>query len=265
MSEYFSLVAKSGQVNTPPGSYKTIKEWIHNSFLGPHSEVLEVGCSTGFITIEIARYVMATCCGFDLHQPSLDTAKSNADKDIAGRVSFIQGDGGKLPFTNGKFSHTVVGGHLPFVPPQVRRQHITEAVRTIRPWGYLLTALYYYKAPPPQSLLSQFNAEVGTQLQAENDYSYWSNLFEKQRLQLEYESIHDIVPADSERMHQYLDQLKEGSRAEWVKRLQLFNENGKYLQYFVRVYRRLPESNNLMIQIPRGGIYRTEQVSVKYN
>jgi len=41
MTDYLSLVTKSGQVNTPPGSYKTVKEWITHSFLGPHSHVLE--------------------------------------------------------------------------------------------------------------------------------------------------------------------------------------------------------------------------------
>ena len=260
-NEYLSLVANSGQVNTPPGSYNTVKEWITNSFLGPYSKVLEVGCSTGFITIEIARYVTAECCGLDLHQESIATAKKNTDEHVADRVTFLEGDAGRLPFSEGSFSHVVISGHLPFIPATMRRKHITESVRVLKPWGYLLTALYFYRTPPPRALLDEFNREIGTKLDADGDYAYWTSLFENEPLQLEYESIHEILPADSKRIKEYLEHLQPESRKKWEKRLELFNENGSYLNYFVRVYRKLPQENNLMLQIPRGGIYRSKPIS----
>ncbi len=263
MSEYLSLVANSGQVNTPPGSYNTIKEWIAHSFLGPHSRVLEIGCSTGFISIEIARYAQSRCYGLDLHEQSINVARKNTDRYVQNLVTFQCGDAGQLPFNEHEFSHVIIGGHLPFVPSEVRQQHIQQAVRIVRPWGYVLTALYFYKSPPPQNLIDEFNLEVGTKLVAENDYSYWNNLFESQRLLLEYESMHEVVPADSNRTQTYLEHLEPTSRKAWEKRLRLFNENGAYLNYFVRVYRKLPEQDGLMLQIPRGGIYQTKQISQK--
>jgi len=264
MNEYLTLVASSGQVNTPPGSYSTIKEWIAHSFLGPQSRVLEIGCSTGFITIEIARYVRATCYGLDLHEQSIEAAKKNTDPYVADRVSFISGDAGQLPFGEDEFSHVVIGGHLPFVPPEVRQNHIGQAVRVAKPWGYVLTALYFYKSPPQKTLLDEFNREIGTRLESDNDLSYWSNLFENQNLLLEYESIYDIVPADSERIRVYLDHLEPVSKKEWGKRLRLFNENGRYLNYFVRVYRKIPKQGTLMIQTPRGGIYQIRRISQRF-
>lgn len=170
MTDYRSLVAKSGQVNTPPGSYKTIKEWIANSFLGPHSRVLEVGCSSGFITIEIARYVQASCFGLDVHQESIKAARENVDPYVAGNISFVCGDAGSLQFRDHSFSHIVIGGHLPFIPTGARSAHIVEAVRVTRPWGYVLTALYFYKSPPPKTLVEEFNRVVGTQLEVGHDY-----------------------------------------------------------------------------------------------
>lgn len=263
MSQYLSLVAKSGQVNTPPGSYLTLKEWIINSFINQQSNVLEVGCSTGFITIEIARYTSASCTGVDLHEPSLEAARGNTDKDVEDKVCFLQADAGKLPFNDEQFSHVIVGGHLPFVSNKVREQHIAEAIRVVKPWGFVLTALYYYKETPPVQLLEKFNDEVGTSLTGE-DYYYWDNLFKNQRLQIEYQSINNLILADSNRIDEYLDRLNPDCRNDWRRKLELFNENGKYLQYFVRVYRKLSSDSKIMLQIPRGGIYQVQTASVDH-
>lgn len=260
MEKYLSLVAHSGQVNTPPGSYCTVKEWITHSFLDASSRVLEVGCSTGFITIEIARYTHATCVGLDAHKASIKTARNNTDSHIKDCVSFVEGNAGRLPFKT-EFSHVVIGGHLPFVPATVRKAHIKQAVRVTKPWGYVLTALYYYKEPPPITLLAEFNREVGTKLDPNCDFAYWTSLFEGQNLQMEYESVYDVLPADSNRTSEYLAHLDQASRKRWHRRLELFNQNGRFLQYFVRVYRRVPEEVGLMIQVPRGGIYRTKRIS----
>lgn len=262
MSEYLSAVAGSGQVNTPPGSYATVKEWIMHSFLGPQANVLEIGCSMGFISIEIARYVKATCTGLDLHEASIEAARLNIDRHVADKVSFVQGNAGKLSFSDGTFSHTIIGGHLPFCPPTMREQHVHEAVRVTEPWGYVLVALYFYKAPPPHALVDEFNREIGTNLDPSNDRGYWNGLFEVPNLILEHESVYDVLLADSERMQQYVSRLS-ASKQQWGKYLRLFNENGSYLSYFVRVYRKLPNEQGLMIQVPRGGLYQSKQISAR--
>lgn len=91
--------------------------------------------------------------------------------------------------------------------------------------------------------------------------TYWSKLFEGQKLTLEYESVNEVALADSARVQTYLQHLSDITRKDWETRLQLFNENGKYLSYLVRIYRRLPDDQKLMIQIPRGGLYQVRQVS----
>lgn len=262
--DYLSLVAKSGQVNTPPGSYNTVKEWIRESFLTQHSNVLEVGCSMGFITIEICRYTGAVCYGLDLHKASVRSAKENVDSYLTNRTIFVCGDAGSMHFVDNQFSHVVVGGHLPFIPAEMRTNHIAEAIRVVKPWGYILTALYFYKTPPPQMLVEEFNAEIGTNLSANHNYEYWTSLFDNQRLTLEYESVNEVEPANPARIQAYLQQLSEDTRSAWVTRLKLFNDNGKYLNYFVRVYRKLPDEGEVMLQVPRGGIYTTRRISQRY-
>lgn len=262
MSYYLSSIVKSGQVNTPPGSYLTIKEWAQNSFMNQQSVVLEIGCSTGFITIELSRYTGATCIGIDLHKESIAVARQNVDKYIANKVSFQQGDAGNIPFVNNLFSHVVIGGYLPFIQPRERRKHIVEALRVLKPWGYLLIALYYYHSTPPQKLVDEFNAKIGTCLSAEGTKDYWSHLFTELPLTLEYESEYDVLPSDENRIRQYLNQMRPETQNDWKENLRLFNENGRFLSYFVRINRKIADDTNPMIQIPRGGIYNVKQ---KYN
>lgn len=261
MSSYLSTVVQSGQVNTPPGSYVTIKEWAHNSFLNQQSHLLEVGCSTGFISIEASRYTGARCVGVDLHDESVMTAQSNVDKHIAERVTFQRADARKLHFEKNLFSHVVISGHLPFIEEHDRKSHVVEALRVLKPWGYMLVALYYYRTIPPEDLVRKFNANIGTKLTAQGSKRYWSELFANLLLSLEYEADYDVVPGDEERVRQYAEAMHPATRDKWKDILQLFNENGRYLSYFVRVYRKIPDEPNLMLQIPRGGIYEIKRKS----
>lgn len=254
MNEYVSLVAKSGQVNTPPGSYKTVKEWALHSFIRPEAEVLEIGCSTGFIAIELARYTGAKTTGLDSSAESIATAQQNVNTELAGRCTFIVGDADKLPFPERQFSHVVIGGHLPFIPHHLRGPHVTEAIRVLQPYGFLLTALYFYHTTPPVELLEQFNTEVGTHLRPEYSQDYWSSFLEHPELDLEHESVYAFSLPDEARIQQYLEQLHPETRPQWEYRLRLFVENGRYMHFFVRVYRKYPTGATLR-QIPRGGIY----------
>jgi ubiquinone/menaquinone biosynthesis C-methylase UbiE len=261
MSYYLTTVAASGQVNTPPGSYLTVKEWARNAFVTDRSRVLEIGCSTGFITIEMARYTGATCVGIDLHGESIETAVKNTDNYVKKLVSFQQANARDLPFENGSFGHVVVGGHLPFIPPGLRRLHIDEALRVLKPWGYLLVALYYYHAAPPRRLVTEFNRAIGTRLSPKGSKKYWAGLFDDRLITLEYQADYEVFPGEESRKKEYIAQLAPETRAAWKKNIRLFNENAKFLAYFVRIYRKIPNETGLMVQVPRGGIYRVKRTS----
>lgn len=261
MNGYLSTVVKSGQVNTPPGSYLTVKEWARKSFVNPQSTILEVGCSTGFISIEMARYTGATCVGVDLHEGSITVARHNVDKYISDKVSFQQGDAGHLLFVENFFSHVIISGHLPFIQSGERRKHVVEALRVLKPWGHLLVALYYYHSPPPQQLVEEFNAKIGTKLSPEGTKDYWAGLFDELPLTLEYEAEYEVLTGDETRTSKYVEQMRSETRNDWQEYLRLFNENGRFLSYFVRVYRKIADATNLMLQIPRGGIYSVRRES----
>lgn len=251
---YSNLVARSGQVNTPPGSYTTVKDWIRNGLVGPSSNLLEIGCSMGFISIEISRYVNAQAFGVDLDPESVGRAMSNISPYDKGKCAFICASADSLPFATGQFSHVIIGGHLPFVPQEVRADHVGEAARVLRPWGFVLTAMYFYYQTPPCELIEAMNDEFNMHLSPSYNMDYWSGLYKRPELDCEYEAVYTFTTPDEQRKNDYLGQLDPAYHNKWRKRLNLFAENGKYMRYFVGVYRKFPDGGTIR-QVPRGGIY----------
>lgn len=143
----------------------------------------------------------------------------------------------------------------------VRRDHVVEALRVARPWGYVLVALYYYHTAPPDEFVDEFNAKVGTKISPKETKTSWTDHFSNLPLTLEYEAEYDVIVGDEARTQQYIEQLSPETKNDWREYVRLFNENGRFLSYFVRVYRKVPNESSLMLQIPRGGIYGVRRKS----
>jgi demethylmenaquinone methyltransferase / 2-methoxy-6-polyprenyl-1,4-benzoquinol methylase len=68
--------------------------------------ILDVGCGTGDLSINIARGAPkeTEIIGLDYSQPMLDIAKRKAEKaGVAGRITFTSGDASQLPFPDEHF------------------------------------------------------------------------------------------------------------------------------------------------------------------
>ncbi len=250
---YPDFVARSGQVNTPPGSYDTIKEWIREGFIDRNSNVLEIGCSTGFIAYQINRYTGARVTGIDLSASAIRKARENSKNNS--KLYFQEANAEQLPFEEDCFSHVIIGGHLPWVNPKERKDHIIEATRVLKTNGFLLTSLYYFHTRPPDKFMEEFNSTFNTQLSPDGDYDYWSSLFNLENLVLENENNYKIICPDNERKMRYLGRFDEEFQKEWKRKVDLFSENGKYLSFFVKVFQKI-NSSDPYLQIPRGGIYQ---------
>ncbi len=253
---YPDFVARSGQVNTPPGSYDTIKEWVREGFIDGNSRVLEVGCTTGFIANQINRYSGAQITGIDLSASAIEKAKKNSQGNNL--LNFQEANAGQLPFKDDYFSHVIIGGHLPWVNKEDRRNHVIEATRVLQPNGFLLTSLYYFHTMPPKEFVEEFNATFNTQLSPDGDYSSWSSLFNLENLVLENENNYKIICPDDVRKMEYIKRFDEEFQGEWKRKVDLFSENGKYLSFFVKAFQKINPSDPY-IQIPRGGIYQWEK------
>jgi SAM-dependent methyltransferase len=71
---------------------------LHEVLTAPGARIADIGCGEGWSSIALASaYPDATVVGIDVDEPSVATARSNAEAAaVAGRVSFSLADGGRL-------------------------------------------------------------------------------------------------------------------------------------------------------------------------
>jgi demethylmenaquinone methyltransferase/2-methoxy-6-polyprenyl-1,4-benzoquinol methylase len=102
--------------------------------------VLDVGCGTGDLTINIAclEGKGMEVIGLDYSPPMLEKAREKAEKaGVGNRVRFIEGEASLLPFSNGSFDVTAISfafRNLTYKNP-VCLPHLAEVLRVLKPGG----------------------------------------------------------------------------------------------------------------------------------
>jgi ubiquinone/menaquinone biosynthesis C-methylase UbiE len=99
--------------------------------------VLEVGCGTGNISLELARRG-ARLVGLDLSFPMLTLAERKARREGL-PLTFIRGAAGSLPLADAALDGVISILALDFIPD--RAGALREMVRVLRPGGFLALAL----------------------------------------------------------------------------------------------------------------------------
>lgn len=94
------------------------------------ARVLDVGCGTGDLSIELFEKTAARVVGIDFCRPMLQLAKQKAP-----RLRFIEGDALKLPFADASFEGITVGFALRNLASV--EVGLTELHRVLKPEGWL--------------------------------------------------------------------------------------------------------------------------------
>ncbi len=104
--------------------------------LTPQSRVLEVGCGTGIIALEIAPKV-DKMVGVDISPAMIEVAKTKAGSLALKNVHFEVGDGYDLPYEARSFDQVLLTNLLHVVknPDAI----LQEAKRLLKPGGLLIT------------------------------------------------------------------------------------------------------------------------------
>ncbi|OGO20904.1 MAG: hypothetical protein A2Z15_02535 [Chloroflexi bacterium RBG_16_50_11] len=102
--------------------------------------VLDVGCGTGDLTINIARLAKkdSEIIGLDYSLPMLEKAKQKAQAaEVEKQPSFIHGEASQIPFPNGHFDCAAISfafRNLTYKNP-VGQSHLAEVLRVLKPGG----------------------------------------------------------------------------------------------------------------------------------
>jgi ubiquinone/menaquinone biosynthesis C-methylase UbiE len=114
--------------------------------------VLEVCAGTGYVARLVARaHPGAEVHALDLSPEMLATGRRRAAAEGLGRVAFVRGDAGALPFPDDRFDVVLASYGLHELPTAVRVAALTESARVLRPGGRLLVV--DIDAPPRRSRL----------------------------------------------------------------------------------------------------------------
>ncbi|MEV8322218.1 class I SAM-dependent methyltransferase [Kitasatospora sp. NPDC056731] len=146
-TSYPDFVAMINQTNVMPGAHATLNTWALHSRLGPHHRLLDVACTTGFTSRELARLTGCTATGFDLSHDSVNLARYNHHiLDATLHLTYHQADGTTYR-PDHTYSHVAVGAALGFFPdPPAMANRLLGFLDN---GGYVLAAPFWAPEPLP--------------------------------------------------------------------------------------------------------------------
>lgn len=147
---YPDFVAMINQTNVMPGALATISTWALHSRLNPASTLLDVACTTGFASRELAKLASCGALGFDLSPDAIALARYNhLSLAPALDLEYVQADG--TDFNPGRrFSHIAVGAALGFFPdPPAMARRLASFLND---GGFMLAAPFWAEEDFPEEL-----------------------------------------------------------------------------------------------------------------
>jgi ubiquinone/menaquinone biosynthesis C-methylase UbiE len=102
----------------------------------PAPRILDVCCGTGSVTLAFGRrYPGAMTVGYDFSGGMLRKAM---EKNVTGRVRFVEGDAAFLPFADDSFDAVTCSHALYELKGESRKKTLLEMKRVVRPDGIVL-------------------------------------------------------------------------------------------------------------------------------
>ena len=195
---YTNFVGFINQWNVLPGAFNTLSKWRVFSNLNENSRILEIACTTGFSSRELA--IMSNCSGnaFDISEKSVESAIENKKKYAPNiKIDYFVEDGYKFK-TEEKFTHIIVGASLKFFPKP--EEMLKICLSHLEDGGFILASPFYIKSPIPENLISEFKKVFGISPTTEA-YKDIINMYKG--LEVVYEERNDLVEETNEELEHY--------------------------------------------------------------
>ena len=198
---YPDFIGLINQWNTPPGAYSTISKLAIFSSMNNKSNLLEVGCSTGFSSIEFSVLTGCYGTGIDSSKNSITMANYNKKKytpNINIAYKFIDGYN---YFPDKKFSHIMVGGNLKFFNDP--ENMLLKCLDMLNDGGYILATPYYEIKKIPNNISNKVNKILGIPISAFSNFSYKDIMKMYNKLEIVFEERNILTQETEEEIEYY--------------------------------------------------------------
>lgn len=256
---YVDFISLLRETNRPPGGKHTVRYWIQNACINRTSRVLEIGCNTGFTSLELARASGCTVTGIDVSPAAVEVAIDELSHDtesVRSRARFLVADAQALPFEPSAYDVVVCGGAISFI--RNRSAAMREMCRVLRPWGYVCLSPLCYRVPPPADMLLELRRILGFDVPLYGPEK-WLEVFVESGLELYAHRVLTLHPRTEAEVARYVEVLLQkphlmapGLLHDAIKRRALdmysvFNCNHRYLAAVLAILRKreIPEEIEL--------------------
>lgn len=213
---YTDFVALVHQWNVPPGSLSTVNEWSVFGHVDSSSTVLEVACTTGFSSRELARLTGCTACGIDISASSIETARLHAEYYGRGLKLHYHCCDASIYRPERPVTHVILGASLGFFEDP---QGMLRRVRTFfDETGFLLASPYFSSGTMPESVRRDCRRVIGIEPtvtpyeQVRDFYQEYETVYESRKsIVLETEQQMKTYAADTAARACQLHQIDSGS------------------------------------------------------
>ena len=240
--DYNQLIGVVRETNRPPGGYQSILHIAQNTFLNEKSNVLEIGTSTGFTAIELAKLVHCKITAIDINPISIEEAKLRAKEEkVAQYIDFEKQDATKLEYPDDSFDLVFCGNVTSLISE--REKALKEYLRVLKPNGVLAAIPMYYIEMPSSELLDNVRKAIKVDIIPWNK-KLWFDFFVQDGFELLYSEdykfdkiLEDEVMEFSEGLLEQphleiLDvEVKECLKEKYIKYMLIFRENLSHMGY----------------------------------
>jgi len=258
---YVEFIALLRETNRCPGGKHSIRKILQDTFVGPHSRVLEIGSNTGFTSLEIARVVGANVVGIDPEPLAVEYSRELLAKDVPAvqeNCTFMVGSAYEIPFADDSFDLVICGGATSFMDDKQRA--VSEYYRVLKPWAFLSVTNLCYLNEPPQHIVKATSDVIGVTLRDWGPKEYLDIFKNDNKLELySHESVYlgsqpeqkitEYIEYFMKKPHltQYSDEVRCVIKARWEHTISTFNKNHAYLGFIRTILRKshFPEEPEL--------------------
>ena len=247
-TDFISLIKEE---NRPSGDKKTIREIVMNSFITSNSNVLEIGCTNGFSSIEMNKLTNCNVIGIDINKNSIQNAREKILLNHLNeeKVSFEYGNAEDLSnFDDESFDLIICGNAISFISDKGKA--LKEMIRVLKPNGFISIVPIWYKCIPREDVINKVNKELGFNIKCyyEND---WLD-FSKYGLELYLKKDFEFIYSTKEQIENYVNYMIDSKehlkiysekdinlmKKRWQRIIEVFNENLSFTNYSVILLRK---------------------------